>query len=128
MTIPNKYNKQIGGVVIDPYRIAELYGITDHRQFHVLKKMLRAGTSEKPFLTEIQDCIDTLTRWKAMMKEDFLCTENSETVSDKTSSTTSTPKAPMTLCETLQYDLLPTSVVPRELQGIRSYQKPRESS
>lgn len=41
----NQYQKDVSGLdVIDVYKIADLYGITDNRQFHALKKILCAGT------------------------------------------------------------------------------------
>lgn len=69
--IPDKYNKEYKGHKIDPYRIAKMYGIEHPCQFHVIKKLLRAGWSEKTTLQEIEDCIATLYRWKEMMIEDF---------------------------------------------------------
>ena len=58
------------GVKIDPYRIMEVYGITNAAQQHAIKKLLRAGKSVKSLEQDIDEVILTLTRWKEMIEED----------------------------------------------------------
>jgi len=57
------YKVQVGGVTLDPYMIASIYGINDPIIFQMLKKLLRFGRKHKD---EAQDVIDTITsaiRW-----------------------------------------------------------------
>lgn len=58
------------GHKIDPYRIFRIYGITDPAQQHAIKKLLRAGKSVKTLAQDIDEVIETLCRWKEMIKED----------------------------------------------------------
>lgn len=60
--------------VIDFYRIADLYKISDPNIQHCIKKLLAAGMrgGGKDIFHDIQDVIDTLTRWQAMRREDEL--------------------------------------------------------
>lgn len=64
------YDKQIGGMRLDPYRIATIYGITHPAHFHAMKKILRAGEGAKDLETDIDETIRTLERWKDMIAED----------------------------------------------------------
>ena len=57
------YKVQVGGVTLDPYMIASIYGINDPIIFQMLKKLLRFGRKHKD---EAQDVVDTITsaiRW-----------------------------------------------------------------
>lgn len=64
------YGYDYKGVRIDPYRIFAIYAITHPAQQHAIKKLLRAGRSHKDLTRDIQETIDTLTRWQAMIAED----------------------------------------------------------
>lgn len=68
----NKYARDISHLkTMDPYRLQELYRMHPCAE-HVVKKMLCAGerSGGKSLDEDIQDCIDTLTRWQEMRKED----------------------------------------------------------
>ncbi len=57
------YNIKFHGEVLDPYRVADLFGIKDPIVFQMLKKILRFGRKHK---SQKQDVIDTITsaiRW-----------------------------------------------------------------
>jgi hypothetical protein len=60
------------GVKIDPYRIFELYNITNAAQQHAIKKLLRAGKSVKTLDQDIAEVQITLSRWQEMIQEDML--------------------------------------------------------
>lgn len=65
------YKKDVSHLnVIDPYRIADLYGLHPCAD-HIMKKSLCAGNrGHKDTLRDIQDIIDTAERWKQMIEED----------------------------------------------------------
>ena len=65
------YSFMYHGVKVDPYRIFEIYGITNGPQQHAIKKLLRAGKSVKSLDQDIAEVIKSLTRWQAMIKEDL---------------------------------------------------------
>lgn len=69
------YNITYKNVKIDPYRILKEYDITHPAQAHAIKKLLRCGKSHKDLSTDIQECIDTLVRWRQMLEEDGLNNE-----------------------------------------------------
>jgi hypothetical protein len=57
---------------IDVYRIIELYEVTCPAAQHILKKALAAGKrGAKDQARDMQDIIDTATRWQEMRKEDL---------------------------------------------------------
>ena len=58
------------GIKVDPYRIFEIYGITNGAQQHAIKKLLRAGKSVKSLDQDIAEVIVSLTRWQDMIRED----------------------------------------------------------
>jgi len=63
---------QRGYVVInlDPYRIADVYGITNHAIFSALKKLLIAGgRGFKDTAQDVADSIGALQRWQEMQEE-----------------------------------------------------------
>lgn len=64
------YKYTYNGVLLDPYRIFEVYKITNAPQQHAIKKLLRAGQSVKPLMQDIDEVIVTLNRWKDMLVED----------------------------------------------------------
>ncbi len=57
--------------VIDPYRVLELFEVTNPGLQHAIKKLLVAGgRGAKNIGQDVQEAIDTLERWKAMRVED----------------------------------------------------------
>jgi hypothetical protein len=58
------------GIKLDPYRIMQVYGITNPAQQHAIKKLLRAGRSVKTTEQDIDEVILSLQRWKEMIRED----------------------------------------------------------
>ena len=64
------YVREYNGVILDPYRIMDIYQITHPAHQHALKKLLRAGQSIKDLRQDIKEVKDTLTRWEQMMDED----------------------------------------------------------
>lgn len=62
---------RVGDVVVklDPYRIAEIYGIKDMAHAHALKKILRLGKGHKSIDRDIDETIDALKRLKQMREE-----------------------------------------------------------
>ena len=61
---------QYKGIILDPYRIFRIYGITDPEQQHAIKKLLRAGKSVKTLKQDIKEVIMTLNRWVEILEED----------------------------------------------------------
>lgn len=56
---------------IDVYRVLELFDVTNPSIAHAAKKLLCAGKrGAKDLEHDIQDAIDTLTRWQEMRRED----------------------------------------------------------
>ena len=56
---------------IDVYRVLEIFDVKDPVLQHVVKKALVAGgRGHKNIDKDIQDCIDSLERWKAMRVEE----------------------------------------------------------
>jgi hypothetical protein len=66
----NHYDFWFMGVKIDPYRIFEIYGITNSPLQHAIKKLLRCGKSVKSFDQDIDEAIASLMRLKEMRSED----------------------------------------------------------
>jgi hypothetical protein len=66
------YFKSVEGYdTIDVYRVIELFGITDPCIAHALKKLaVTGGRGSKSIERDVQDVIDTLTRWQEMRRED----------------------------------------------------------
>ena len=67
---PDYYNKIYKGYIVDPYVIAELYGITDHAQFQALKKLLRAGADHKDYKRDLEEARDAIDRKLEMLQQD----------------------------------------------------------
>lgn len=68
---PPHYQHRVGGVLLDPYRIAAVYGLDNHALFSALKKVLAAGKrGAKDKAKDVQDAIDALVRWQEMEAED----------------------------------------------------------
>lgn len=56
---------------IDVYRVLSLFGVTDPCLQHAVKKLLVAGgRGHKDIGKDVQEAIDTLTRWQAMRAEE----------------------------------------------------------
>jgi hypothetical protein len=64
------YRYKYKGIKLDPYRILNIYGISDAAHQHAIKKLLRAGKSIKPLKQDIQEVIDTLNRMLEIINED----------------------------------------------------------
>ena len=64
------YDYSYRGGKLDPYRILQIYGITNPAQQHAIKKLLRAGRSLKPLTQDIDEVMLTLQRWREMILED----------------------------------------------------------
>jgi hypothetical protein len=65
------YRKYYKGIELDPYRIAKIYGITDHMQFFILKKGLKAGgRGHKDLRRDIEDIKNACDRWLRTLDED----------------------------------------------------------
>lgn len=65
-SMPRHYDKMFAGKVLDPAAIAKVYGITDMMQFTALKKILRAGQSERKDLR--QDILDSIKALRRMLE------------------------------------------------------------
>jgi hypothetical protein len=61
---------------IDVYRILGLYNVTNPCIQHAIKKLLVAGErgAGKDLIQDVQEAIDSLERWKRMLKEDAITT------------------------------------------------------
>lgn len=56
---------------IDVYRVIELFGVQHAALQHALKKVMAAGQrGAKNEAQDVQEAIDSLTRWQAMRAED----------------------------------------------------------
>ncbi len=65
------YRFSYKGIQLDPYRIADIYGITDHAIFQALKKLLVAGKrGSKDFRQDLLEARDAITRRLEMLDED----------------------------------------------------------
>lgn len=66
------YKKDVSGLtMIDVYRVLSLFGVTDPCIQHACKKLLATGVrGHKDAERDIQDAIDSLTRWQDMRRED----------------------------------------------------------
>lgn len=64
------YRYSYKGIKLDPYRIIDIYKITNPAQQHAIKKLLRAGKSVKTLKQDIDEVIDSLNRMLEMIEED----------------------------------------------------------
>jgi hypothetical protein len=66
------YKKDVSHLkFIDPYRVADLYGMDGGPIEHAFKKVLCAGMrGHKSRERDVQDAIDSLLRWQEMQRED----------------------------------------------------------
>jgi hypothetical protein len=68
---------------IDFYRLALVYSITDPCVQHVIKKLLALGRrGAKDDAHDVQDCIDTLERWKEMRAEEAAIAASPEALAE----------------------------------------------
>jgi hypothetical protein len=77
MSLSNKYPHYFKDVSkidkLDIYTILMLYRITDPCIGHAIKKLLVAGgRGAKDVTQDIQEAIDTLTRWQELQQEESL--------------------------------------------------------
>lgn len=66
------YFKSVRGLeVVDVYRVLQLFEVTDPCLQHAIKKLLVPGArgAGKDTSRDVQEAIDTLTRWQAMQTE-----------------------------------------------------------
>lgn len=72
MSKHSHYKKDVSHLTfIDPYRIADLYGMNGGPIEHAFKKVLCAGQrGAKDKARDVQDAIDSLLRWQEMQAED----------------------------------------------------------
>jgi len=66
------YHKPVTGLEsVDVYRILRLFEVSDPCLQHAIKKLLVAGgRGAKDITQDVQEAIDTLTRWQEMQAED----------------------------------------------------------
>lgn len=64
------YNYEYKGIKLDPYRILFVYDICNPAQQHAIKKLLRAGESDKGYKQDIEEARDSLNRLLEMIEED----------------------------------------------------------
>lgn len=69
-SLDSHYNYSYKGIKIDPYRILQVYGVTNPALQHAIKKLLRCGKSVKDAQQDVKEVIITLNRLLAMMEED----------------------------------------------------------
>lgn len=63
-------NRGYAVVNIDPYKIADVYGITNHAIFSALKKLLvTGGRGYKDAAQDVADSIGALQRWQELQEE-----------------------------------------------------------
>ena len=77
LQVPQKhphYHKPVppGAKTIDIYRVLVMFGVTDPCLQHAAKKILCAGQrgAGKEPERDVQEAIDTLTRWQEMRREE----------------------------------------------------------
>lgn len=69
----NHYFKDVSALAtVDVYRILKLFNVIDPCLQHAIKKLLVAGGrgAGKDIDRDVQEAIDTLTRWQEMRRED----------------------------------------------------------
>ena len=61
--IPNKYQRECKGILIDVYDVLKSFNVTNPAQQHAIKKMLAPGQrGVKDFKQDLQEAIDSLNR------------------------------------------------------------------
>jgi hypothetical protein len=71
--IHNHYKKDVSYLqMVDVYRVLDLWQVNDHAIGHAIKKLLNAGQrGSKDMQQDIQEAIDSLTRWQEMQEENL---------------------------------------------------------
>ena len=65
------YRYSYKGIKLDPYRIADIYGLNDNALFSAFKKILAAGKrGNKTFKQDVIEARDALNRKIEMLEED----------------------------------------------------------
>lgn len=65
------YYREIGGVIVDFYRLCEIFDITHPAQAHALKKIMFAGQRpDEAMRKDIIEASESLERWIEMLDED----------------------------------------------------------
>lgn len=76
----SRYHKKIVPDVnglIDLYAIAEAFGVKSNPQFHAFKKTIMAGQrGDKGVLQDIDEAIQALQRWKEMVTQELVRSQN----------------------------------------------------
>lgn len=75
----NHYFKPVAQLeYVDVYRVLALFNVTDPCLQHAVKKLLVAGGrgGGKDITRDVQEAIDTLTRWQEMRSEDAAAPES----------------------------------------------------
>jgi len=67
----NHYDKLLGGIKADVYRICDLYGVTHPAIFQSIKKLLRCGEAHKDIIADVTEARDGLNRWLEMQQEEI---------------------------------------------------------
>ena len=82
------YFKDVSALAtVDVYRILKLFNVTDPCLQHATKKLLVAGGrgAGKDIDRDVQETIDTLTRWQEMRREDVAtCCQKAPSFSEHT--------------------------------------------
>lgn len=81
--IPKHYDYTFRGNKLDPYRILLIYKITHPALQHAVKKLLRAGRSEKDIEQDIQEVIVSLERFLEMKHGDRVASERASDEAEK---------------------------------------------
>lgn len=77
----NHYFKRVKHLeYVDIYRVLHLFGVTDPCLQHAAKKILVAGGrgGGKNSSRDVQEAVDSLTRWQEMRDEDALAEQEEE--------------------------------------------------
>lgn len=105
------YHKSVGHLeTIDVYRVLERFNVTDPALQHAIKKLLVAGgRGLKDLDKDIQEAIDTLTRFQEMRQEDLRTEPSVGEVADdafrEVLSRIQRPAAPLPMLEAVKQDL-----------------------
>jgi hypothetical protein len=73
------YFKPVAGFCeVDVYRVLRMFNVTDQAVGHAIKKLLVAGGrgAGKDVTRDVQEAIDTLTRWQELEAEDTTAKQN----------------------------------------------------
>lgn len=65
------YNINFNGFKLDPYRVIEIFQITDPAAQQILKKVLRFGLKHKDQSQDMEDIRTSAVRWQEMRAEEI---------------------------------------------------------